>query len=114
MTRISSLPSLLARSGGGPQPAPFPTNTSCIRAFASELSPVVRPHILARNHPARAEGPFDFNTPVAEQMLKHAHRPQTRVRGADADHPARPHLPGGGHGQDADRARALDDDRVAP
>src|SRR5687768_18253541 len=78
MTRISSLPNLLARSGGGPQPAPFPTNTSCIRAFASELSPVVRPHILARNHPARAERPFDFNTPVAEQMLKHAHRPQTR------------------------------------
>src|SRR5688500_10825247 len=80
MTRISSLPNLLARSGGGPQPAPFPTNTSCIRAFASELSPVVCPHILARNHPVRAEKPFAFNTPVAEQMLKHAHRPQTRAR----------------------------------
>src|SRR5688572_16850636 len=80
MTRISSLPNLLARSGGGPQPAPFPTNTSCIRALASELSPVVCPHILARNHPARAERPFDLNTPVAEQMLKHAHRPQTRGR----------------------------------
>src|SRR5687767_14022151 len=80
MTRISSLPNLLARSGGGPQPAPFPTHTPCIRAFASELSPVVCPHILARNHPARAEEPFAFNTPVAEQMLRHAHRPQTRVR----------------------------------
>src|SRR5688500_19511503 len=79
MTRISSLPNLLARSGGGPQPAPFPTNTSCIRAFASELSPVVCPHILARNHPVRAERPFGFNTPVAEQMLKYAHRPQTRA-----------------------------------
>src|SRR5687768_9606040 len=86
MTRISSLPNLLARSGGGPQPAPFPTNTSCIRAFASELSPVVCPHILARNHPVRAEKPFGFNTPVAEQMLKYAHRPQTRVRDIGSKH----------------------------
>src|SRR5688572_13717356 len=78
MTRISSLPNLLARSGGGPQPAPVPTNTSCIRAPASELTPDVCPTILARNYPVRAERPFDFNTPVAEQMLKHAHRPQTR------------------------------------
>ena len=37
-----------------------------------------------------------------------------RLGRADADHPAGTHLLGGGDGEDADRARALDHHGVAP
>jgi hypothetical protein len=79
VTRKSSLPNLLARSGYGPQPAPFPTDTARIRILASDLSSVVCPHIFARSHPVHAGKPFVFNRPVVQQTLEYAHRPQTQA-----------------------------------